>query len=202
ALIKRLKQKPHLLISASAIGYYGAQDTQPLHESSPPNKDFTHSLCADWEQAAKQAEQYGTRLCIARLGVVLGKNGGALQKMLPAFKLGLGGRLGDGKQILSWIHRDDVVRGFQFLLNNQKLSGIFNFCAPHAISNTDFTKSLANALHRPAIFPMPAWLIKLLFGEMGTALLLHGQNATPTALTKAGFTFQHPHIQEALKNII
>jgi uncharacterized protein (TIGR01777 family) len=202
ALIQRLETKPHTLISASAIGYYGAHGNEPLDESSTPHEEFTHTLCSEWEEAASKVAQHGVRLCIARLGVVLDKNGGALRQMLPAFKLCLGGRLGGGNQIFSWIHRDDVAHGFEFLLRHKQLEGAFNFCAPKAVTNAKFTKALAHALNRPAIIPMPAQCVRLLFGEMGDTLLLHGQNVVPTALQKAGFAFTHNEIESALESSI
>lgn len=201
SLISRLEKKPELLISASAIGYYGAQDKTALDEQSKHTDDFTHKLCRIWESEAAKAENYGVRTCIARLGVVLGKNGGALQKMLPAFKLGLGGKIGSGEQYFSWVHIKDVVAVFDNFIKNKQYRGIYNLTAPHPVTNADFTAALGKALRRPVIFPMSAFIIKLLFGEMGKMLLLSGQNIIPKRLEKAGFKFAYPKIESALTEI-
>ena len=208
ALIQWMKQrneqpKPKVFISASAIGYYGAQDATELHEfSSSIHDDFTHNLCYQWELAALDAQKVGIRTCIIRLGVVLGKSGGALKKMLPAFRLGLGGRLGSGKQYVSWVHIYDVCHIILFLMDNEHLSGAFNVTAPHAVTNKTLTKSLARVLKRTAHFAMPACIVKLIFGEMGDVLLLKGQNIIPKRLMDAGFKFKFSHINTALKSIL
>lgn len=201
SLIERLKDKPQVLISASAIGYYGSQDDKILDENSKPQDEFTHQLCKKWENEALKAEQYGIRVCIARLGVVLGKNGGAYAQMLPAFKLGLGGRIGDGNQYFSWVHIKDVISAFSFLIENHNEKGVYNLTAPNPITNNDFTKALGNALNRPTIFPMPALIVKLLFGEMGETLLLNGQRVVSKKLSDSGFKFQYPKIDNALQDI-
>jgi len=201
SLIARLKKKPELLISVSAVGYYGAQDKNPLDEQSGYVDDFTHSLCSQWEEEAIKAENYGVRTCIARLGVVLGKNGGALQKMLPAFKLGLGGKIGTGEQFFSWVHIKDVISAFDTFIKNKKYKGIYNLTAPNPVTNAHFAKALGNALNRPAILPMPEFAIKLLFGEMGENLLLKGQNVIPRKLEESGFKFTYPNIEPALNDI-
>lgn len=199
SLIKRLKNKPDVLISASAIGYYGnhQDDNCTLHENSKPQQGFTHDLCKAWEAESKKANESGVRVCIARLGVVLEKDGGALGKMLPPFKLCLGGIIGSGKQYFSWIHRDDVINAFKFLLNGN-CNGIYNLTAPTPVTNEKFTHSLAKSIHRPAIFPMPAFVINILFGEMGRELLLGGQLVAPHKLQQEGFVFKYPEIYEAL----
>jgi uncharacterized protein (TIGR01777 family) len=200
--ISNQEKKPTILISASAIGYYGEQETSPLDEYSKAHDGFTHDLCQQWEDAALQAESLGVRTCIMRLGVVLGKHGGALSKLLPAFRYGLGSQLGDGKQILSWVHLDDVCNAVLFFINNQDLSGIFNITSPIPVSNKEFTAILAKTLRRPVLFSTPKQLIKIIFGQMGECLLLKGQAIKPTRLIAAGFQFQYPLLSDALQSII
>lgn len=201
-LIKSLKQKPDLLISASAIGYYGAQNSNYLDENSSYIDDFTHELCNLWELEAQKAEELGVRTCITRLGVVLGKNGGALEKMLPLFKLGLGGKIGSGKQILSWIHLDDVMDVFNFLILNTEQKGIYNLTSPSPTTNSQFTIELGRELKRPTFFTVPSFLIKMVFGEMGDKLLLSGSAVYPKKLLDNGYEFKFKTIESALKNII
>jgi uncharacterized protein (TIGR01777 family) len=193
-LIANLKNKPECLISASAIGYYGAQADNIVTEDSAPNNEFTHELCKSWEASAIKAKDSGVRVCIIRLGVVLGKNGGALKKMLPAFKLGLGGKIGDGKQYFSWVHIEDVVSAINFLVKNKDSKGIYNLTSPNPITNAEFTKVLGAAVRRPTFFNMPAFMVKLIFGEMGDRLLLNGQRVIPKKLLDEGFNFKHPTI--------
>lgn len=202
SLIERLKNKPDILISTSAIGYYGSQGDKTLDENSTPLDEFTHQLCKKWESEALEAEKYGVRVCITRLGVVLGKNGGALKQMLPAFKLGVGGRLGDGNQYFSWVHIKDVIYAFSFLIENKNEKGVYNLTAPHPVTNNDFTKALGKAINRPTAFPMPAFIVKLLFGEMGETLLLNGQRVLPRKLQESGFQFQYSKIENALKDVV
>ena len=202
SLIKNLKQKPKVLISASAIGYYGSQDARIIDENSAVTDEFTHHLCQKWENEALKAKELGVRVCITRLGVVLGENGGALKQMLPPFKMGLGGKIGSGQQYFSWVHIDDVISVFDFLINDQKQSGVFNLTSPNPVTNNEFTKALASSLGRPAIFPMPKCAVKLIFGEMGETLLLKGQRVVPSHLEKVGFDFKFPKINQALGEII
>ena len=201
-LIKRLEKKPDILISASAIGYYGSQDDNIIDEKSQSHNEFTSQLCHKWESEALKAEDIGVRVCITRLGVVLGPNGGALKQMLPTFKMGIGGKIGSGKQYFSWVHIDDVILAFSFLIENKKQSGIYNLTAPNPITNAHFTKALGKQLKRPTIFSVPSFVIKILFGEMGETLLLKGQRVLPKQLQQAGFIFKYPKIDEALENII
>lgn len=200
--IENLDTKPQFLISASAIGYYGSQNSQKITENSNPKEEFTHELCKNWENQALKAKNFGVRVCIVRLGVVLGKNGGALLKMLPAFKLGLGGKLGLGSQMFSWVHKKDVIKAIDFLINNNQLSGAYNLTAPNAVSNLNFTKTLGKILNRPTMFSIPAKFIQFLFGEMGQTLLLNGQNVYPEKLLEAGFEFEYPTLDSALNDII
>ena len=200
-LIKELKEKPDLLISASAIGYYGTQNNKYLDETSSYIDDFTHELCNLWELEAQKAQELGVRTCITRLGVVLGKNGGALEKILPLFKLGLGGNIGSGKQFFSWIHVDDVIGIFNFLISNKEQKGIYNLTSPSPTTNSQFTKALSRTLKRPDFFTVPSFLIKMVFGEMGDKLLLNGSAVYPKKLLDNGYEFKFKTIESALKNI-
>ena len=204
-LCEQLKENdqplPHTLISASAVGYYGDQGDHKVTEETSPNDEFAHRLCTEWEAAAGEVEALGVRLAILRIGLVLEAGGGTLQKMLPPFKLGLGGRFGDGKHFMPWIHRDDLVAAMLFLLDDMTLEGAFNGSAPHPVTNAEFTRTLAKALNRPAIFPVPACVLKLGFGEM-SQLLLTGADMRPERLEAAGFTFQYPTLDKALEAIL
>jgi len=198
-LVQRLEQRPECMVSASAIGYYGAGDARPLTENSPANSEFTHELCKRWEAEARKVEAAGVRTCIARLGIVLGPGGGMLQKLLTPFRLGLGGRLGSGEQMMSWVHRDDVVAVIRRLSEDQSMDGVFNVTAPAPVSNAEFTRALARTLGRPALLPLPAWFVRLVFGEMGDRLLLNGQCVMPARLQEAGYGFRYRDIEEALR---
>ncbi|WP_075880556.1 TIGR01777 family oxidoreductase [Vreelandella massiliensis] len=204
-LCERLKENgqplPKAMVSASAMGYYGDQGDKKVTEETPPNDEFVHRLCAQWEAAAKEVEEYGVRLAIVRIGLVLDAGGGTLQKMLPPFKLGLGGRFGDGTQFMPWIHRDDLVEAILFLLKDDSLSGPFNASAPNPVTNAEFAQTLAKTLHRPAIFPAPAFVLKIALGEMAR-LLLTGADMRPKRLEEAGFTFQYPTLDKALDAIL
>lgn len=195
--IKRAKQKPECLISGSAVGYYGDGGDQPLDENSPFHDEFTHRLCRDWEAAAHEAEQQGVRVCLLRTGLVVGRNGGFLSKMLLPFKLCLGGRLGDGKQWMSWIHLFDLIAMILFLLDHHELHGPFNGTAPEPVNNADFTRSLAKTLHRIAPFPIPAITLRIAMGEM-SRLLLTGQRVLPKRALDAGFEFKFTRLESAL----
>lgn len=193
--------QPKTLISGSAIGYYGSQASGELDENSTPIKGFTHQLCADWEAEALKAEALGIRVCLIRTGVVLGAKEGALKKMLPPFRFGLGGPIASGKQWMSWIHIDDEVAAIGWLLDHPELSGPFNLTAPEPVTNEVFSKTLGKALHRPAFFRVPAFTMKLMLGE-ASELLLEGQCVKPDALTKSGFSFNYPRLESALKNLV
>ncbi len=202
SLIKSLKTKPKLFISSSAIGYYGSQNNEYIDEDSTYIDDFTHELCDLWEKEAIKAEKLGVRTCITRLGVVLGKNGGALKEMLPAFKLGVGGKIGSGKQFFSWVHMDDVVNVFNFLIQDKSQTGKYNLTSPNPITNYDFTNELGKTLCRPTIFPLPAFVVKMIFGEMGEKLLLNGAAIYPKKLLDSGYSFKFKTIDLALKDIL
>ncbi|MDN7133423.1 TIGR01777 family oxidoreductase [Halomonas sp. MC140] len=192
---------PKVMVSGSAMGYYGDQGNRVVSEDTVPNEEFAHRLCQQWEAAAQPIEALGVRLAIVRIGLVLEAGGGSLQKMLPPFKLGLGGRFGSGEQFMPWIHRDDLVAALLFLVNQDSLSGAFNASAPHPVTNAMFTKTLAKQLNRPAIFPVPAFVLKAGFGEM-SRLLLTGADMRPERLEAAGFTFQYPTLDKALGAIL
>jgi uncharacterized protein len=189
--------RPQVLISASAVGYYGSCGDGLLTEASPAAGDFLGALAAEWEQEAAAATAFGTRVVHLRIGVVLGK-GGALAKMLPAFRMGLGGPIGGGAQWMSWIHVDDLVGLIQFLLADSTLRGPFNAVSPHPVTNADFARALGLALHRPAIVPMPVFVLKLMFGEMAQVILA-SQRVIPQAATRAGFPYRYADLDAALQ---
>ena len=190
-------QPPETLISASAVGYYGEQGDRPITEDTPPAAGFTHKLCAAWEREAGEASALGVRVCVMRIGVVLDREGGALAKMLPAFRLGAGGRLGTGRQYFPWIHREDMAAICQWLLENPRARGTYNASAPNPVTNAEFTRALGKALSRPTLLPMPATALKLLFGEM-SALLLMSDRMLPKRLLEEGFQFRYAELERAL----
>lgn len=198
--MKGLRQSPEVFISGSAVGFYGRQGRKKVDEESTPNDEFTHQLCDQWEKVAMEANSF-SRVCLLRTGLVVAPGGGFLAKMLLPFKLGLGGRLGDGKQMMSWIHIDDMVKGILFLIDTNACSGAYNFTAPNPVSNNEFTKTLGKALNRPTVFPVPAFVLKTALGEMSD-LLLTGQNAVPKRLKEAGYWFQFTELDEALGNVL
>lgn len=199
-LFKSGKQPPKTFISGSAIGYYGRQGDQAITEDySQVHDEFSHHLCKKWEDIALSATHL-TRVCVLRTGIVLSDSGGALSKMTLPFKLGLGGPIGDGKHYMSWIHIDDMVNGILFLLNNPESSGIYNFTAPHPVTNKVFSKALAGAVNRPCILFTPKVALKIAMGEMAD-LLIYGQNVIPAHLSEDGFTFSYPHVQQALDTL-
>jgi len=204
--IARAQIKPRLLLSASAIGYYGIQaqeDDTPLTEDSKPQAIFMSQLCQEWEAAAGAASEYGVQVRIMRFGFVLGKQGSLPLMMLPV-RLGLGGALGSGRQWLSWIHVEDILKGMTFLWDQPDLSQpvlAFNFTAPQVVRQKQFMQIAAQILHRPCFIPTPAWPIRLLLGEQAD-LLLEGQHVMPAALEKMGFQFAFPELKAALKNLL
>lgn len=199
--LDRLSVKPSVLISGSAIGYYGDQGDTILNEQSPASDDFSHRLCAAWENSALRAERLGIRVCLIRTGLVLGHGGGLLQRMLLPFKLGLGGRLGSGTQWMSWIHRQDWINIAQAMLNDDSMRGPYNATAPNPVINREFTEALARQLHRPALLPAPAWALKLLLGEM-SELVLGSQRVVPSRLLEQGFVFEYADLQSALSEAL
>lgn len=199
--IAALPARPVTLISGSAIGWYGDRGDEMLNESAAPGSDFAAHLCRDWEAAAQRAEDLGLRVCRVRIGVVLDRDGGALAKMLPAFKLGGGGPLGNGRQWMSWIARADLVRLLIWLLQHPTAAGAFNATAPEPVRQGDFARALGLALRRPALLPMPAFALRALFGEMA-GLLLGGQRVLPQAALDQGFVFSHSRIDAALSALL
>jgi len=193
--------KPTLLISGSAIGYYGDHGDRVLTEQSATHTDFSGQLCADWEAEAKKAELLGVRVCIIRTGLVLGAGGGLLQRMLLPFRLGLGGRLGNGQQWMSWIHRDDWLAIANSMITDVSMQGAYNATAPNPVTNSAFTQVLAHGLKRPALLPVPACLLKLLLGEM-SALVLGSQRVLPERLLTEGFKFQYNDLFSALNEVL
>jgi uncharacterized protein len=198
--LSKLSRKPPVLICASAIGYYGSRGDEVLTESSAPGNDFLSEVCVAWEKEAQAAEAFGMRVVRMRIGIVLDARGGALPRMLPPFKMGVGGKLGSGKHWMSWIHLDDMAGLFQFALANP-VSGAINGVAPNPVTNADFTRALASAVHRPAIFPVPGFALHLLFGEMGD-MLLASQRVAPKAAESAGFKFRFPELAGALADAL
>jgi uncharacterized protein (TIGR01777 family) len=199
ALLKRRPQRPRVLISGSAVGWYGDQGDALLEESAGAHPEFTHALCRDWENAAREAETLGIRLCLLRLGVVLGRSGGMLKRLLPVFGLGLGGRLGAGEQWLSWIALGDCVNVIRALLVDDSQSGIFNVTAPKPVTNAEFTATLARALGRPAFLSLPASVLKMAMGEM-SVVLLGSTRVVPGRLLEAGFRFRSRTLEDCLRN--
>ena len=193
-------RRPQVLVSASATGIYGSRGEEILTESSAPGTDFIARLAVDWEQAAARAETLGIRVVLLRLGIVLGP-GGALAKMLPAFRMGAGGRLGSGAQWMPWVHLEDVVGLILFALENASLRGPVNATAPNPVTNAQFTRALGAALHRPAILPVPRFAIQLLFGEMA-GLVLASQRVIPMAAQNSGYQFQYSDLDAALANLL
>lgn len=200
SLIQASETPPNCLISASAIGFYGARDKERLDEASAGREEFSHQVCKHWESHALSAQSNLTRVCVTRIGIVLGDNGGALAKMLPPFKLGLGGPIGHGEQGMSWIHIDDLTELMLYLLQNPQCQGIFNATAPNPVSNKDFATALGKAIQRPAFIPTPAIALKLAMGEM-SELLTEGQFVYPGRTLLSGFQFRFPYIQDALDNL-
>ncbi len=201
-MLAALDHKPHTLISVSAIGYYGDGSKSTFDEGSRKGTGFLASVCAAWEKATDSAEKAGIRVITPRIGVVLSTQGGALQKMLLPFKMGFGGRIGDGEQYLSWISLPEIVRIFLFLIKNTDFSGPVNLVSPTPATNIEFSKTLGKVLHRPAVLPIPEFVIRSIFGEMGVALLLSSSRVIPDKLLKAGYDFQHPNLHSAIQYIM
>ncbi len=200
AALAALPRRPEALICASAIGYYGSRGDEILTESSAPGSGFLPEVCVAWEREAQAAEAFGMRVVRVRTGLVLDAGGGALVRMLPPFRMGLGGRLGSGRQWMSWIHLEDLAALFQFAVERQ-VRGPLNAVAPYPVTNSDFTRELARTLGRPAVFPVPGFALRLLFGEMADVLLT-SQRVVPGAAEAAGFRFRFPQLAEALAGLL
>ena len=196
--INQNKLKPEVFICASAIGYYGHRPQETLDETSTAGINFVAKVGKDWEQAADELNQTHTRLIKLRSGMILDSSGGALQNMLTPFKLCLGGKLGTGKQFYSWIGLTDATRAIRFLLQNEAASGVYNLTTENPVSNAEFTQALATTINRPAVFHLPAAIVRLAFGEVADELLLADVNVLPKRLTQLGFEFSHPKIASAL----
>jgi uncharacterized protein (TIGR01777 family) len=199
--IGKAKKKPAFLLNASAVGYYGPRGDEVITEESGRGGGFLAGLCSDWEEEAKRAESYGVRVIRLRTGIVLGKGGGALAKMVPPFKLFIGGPLGSGKQWMPWIHVEDEIGMIQLLMENSNARGAVNACAPNPVTMKEFCPTLGSVLHRPCWAPVPAFALRLLLGEMAE-MLLTGQRAVPAAAERLGYRFRHPELREALENIL
>lgn len=202
AALAQLTPPPAVLVSASAIGYYGDRGEEILTESSSPGRDFLAQLACDWEAAALAAERYRIRVVICRFGMILSASGGALARMLPAFRLGLGGPLGNGHQWMSWISLDDVVQVIRRALENPSWQGVYNVVAPEPVRNRDFARTLGNVLHRPAILPVPAIALRLLFGEMAESVLLASQRVLAERLRQAGYQYSQNELAAALHSLL
>lgn len=189
------------LINASAVGYFGLDDGSEKTESSPAGSDFLARVCVEWEQEAFKACQKGARVVTARIGIVLGSDGGALQKMLPAFRLGVAGRLGHGRQWFPWIHIDDLVAIFSFCLAHPEITGPVNCSAPFPVTNQEFTKTLGHVLRRPTILPVPGWAVRLALGEL-SAVVLESPRMVPKTLLQHHFPFRYPKVETALRGLL
>ena len=201
-LVARSRRKPAVLVSGSAVGFYGSDDEACFSEDDAGRPSFTHELCAAWEQEALAAEKCGVRVCLLRTGIVLGAEGGALAQILLPFELGLGGRMGSGRQWISWIHRDDLVGLILHAIAVETVRGPLNGTAPAPVRNCDFARALGRSLHRPALLPVPGLALRLAFGQMAEELLLGGQRVLPKKAEETGYQFLFPTIGEALKEIV
>ncbi len=199
--IKGLSSKPKVLVSASAVGYYGSRGDELLLENSAPGTGFLSETCIDWENQATRAQEFGLRVVRVRIGVVLSPEGGAMKTMMTPFKLGLGGRLGPGTQWFPWIHIDDIVGIINFALKNDAISGPVNGAAPGIVDNDQFTRAFAGALNRPVFFPVPEFALRIMMGEMAD-VVLNSQKVAPKAALDAGYQFRFPELKDALKNLL
>ncbi len=201
--LQKTTHKPELLISGSAIGYYGIAETNGfIDEKASGDDSFSSQLCQQWEATALQAETLGIRTCLLRTGIVLGKDGGALSKMLFPFKMGLGGRIGEGKQWMPWIHLDDLLSIILYCIDHKSITGAINGTAPNPVTNQEFTKTLGKVLKRPTLFPLPVIVVKLLMGQMGEELLLAGNRVLPIKISEAGYQFQYEKLEGALLSVV
>lgn len=200
--LARLKHPPKVLLSASAVGYYDDQGEEWVDEGSSPGRGFLADLVRQWEAATTAATQRGIRVVHMRFGMVLAPSGGVLARMLTPFRLGLGGRIGSGRQYQSWIAMDDVLGAFRHLLEHAELSGAVNVTSPNPVTNSEFTESLGRAISRPTLAPLPAFVARLALGEMADELLLKGARVRPTKLLDNGYTFLYPHLEGALRHLL
>jgi uncharacterized protein len=198
----RLAVPPRVLVSASAVGFYGSRGDEVLTEESSAGSGFLSDVCKEWEAAAEPAREKGIRVVNLRTGMVLSAKGGALPAMLPAFKAGVGGKLGDGRQFVSWIAIDDLTRAISHSITTESLSGPVNAVSPNPVQNVEMTQTLGKVLRRPTILSIPAFAVRLIFGEMGDALLLSSQRVEPRRLLATGFTFQFPDFETSLRHLL
>lgn len=194
-------ERPRVFVQASAVGWYGSRGDALLDETSEPGDDFLADVCRAWEESSAEVERLGLRRVVARIGIVLAPEGGALRKMLPPFRFGVGGRLGDGRQWMPWIHVDDVIGMLLALIDDSRWEGPVNVCSPDPVSNAEFTRALAKALRRPAFLPVPEFALRLMFGE-GAEPLLQSQRAVPALARRLDFRFQHPELGAALAGLL
>jgi uncharacterized protein (TIGR01777 family) len=194
-------ERPFVLLSTSAVGYYGFCRDEELSEDSPPGTDFLARLAVEWEGEALKARDKGARVVITRFGIVMGEKGGALSQMIPLFKKYIGGPIGSGKQWFSWVHIKDLAEAFIFLLKHPEISGPVNVCSPNPVRNKDLSRALGRALHRPSFMPAPAFMVKFVLGEFGS-VILQGQKVIPKKLLESGFVFEYPDIEKALEDIV
>ena len=199
--IRQADRPPRVLINASAIGYYGPHGDELLDESSPPGEDFLAQVCRAWEEAVETGQSAGFRIVRIRTGIVLGAEGGALKRMLPAFKMFVGGRFGSGRQWMSWIHIEDLVRLYLWALDNSMAEGPLNGTAPNPVSNREFSQLLGRVLRRPSLFPVPAFVARAIFGE-AAQVILSGQRVLPRRCQELGFAFRFPRLEEALRKVL
>jgi uncharacterized protein (TIGR01777 family) len=199
--LAKLQRPPRSILSASAIGFYGNRGDETLSEASAPGNDFLAAACREWEAEAARAVEFGARVVNLRFGIILARRGGALPQMVMPIKLGVGGRLGNGRQWMSWVTLAETVRIVEFALANAGLAGPVNVAAPNPARNSEFTKVLAKTLHRPALFPAPAFALRLALGEMADALLLSSQKVVPSRLVDSGYSFAQPNLAEALADV-
>jgi uncharacterized protein (TIGR01777 family) len=200
--LAKMAARPRVLVSASAIGFYGSRGDEIVNEESQPGSEFLSEVAKEWESEAEKAEALGIRVVCARFGVILAKEGGALPKMARPIQFGVGGKIGSGQQWISWITREEVVAILRFALENGAVRGPINVVSPQPVRNAEFTAVLAKTLHRPALFPAPAFALRLLLGEMADALLLSSQRVNPEKLQKLGYRFLHPELPSALAAVL
>ena len=199
--VKRVSNKPHVIIQASAVGYYGPTGNEEIHEDSPPGQDFLAKLCLEWEDSTAPVADIGVRRAIIRTGIPLTPKGGVLPRFLLPFRLFLGGPLGSGNQWFPWLHINDQVRAIRYLIENEKLSGAFNLSAPEPVTNRQFARTLGQVLNRPSFIRVPPLAVKMLFGEMAT-IILDGQRQIPKRLMETGYKFQFSKLEPALRNLL
>lgn len=196
------RRKPPVLVSCSAVGYYGPCGDERLDETAKPGTDFLAGVCTAWEREAARAAELGMRVVCLRNGLVLGRDGGALPRMLLPFHFFVGGPIGSGRQWMSWIHRADLVRLIRFVMEEESVEGAVNAVAPNPVTNREFSRTIGRVMRRPSVFPVPAFALRLVFGEMAQALLLSGQRAVPARALEAGFRFNYPELEPALKAVL